>query len=237
MAGETIRTEAICIDIRPWSQTSHVVTWLTPNGMLGTVVKGAVRAKSAFLGQYDLNYTCEILYYARPKGDLHALRDCVPLEMREALRTDYRRLALAGYFRTLVAELSPVGPDCRVWYDLLSFSLSSLLTANHQSLIAHLVCFDLKALEQAGLAPDFSGYDRDAEYSTFSIESGAFGAFDGRSLRVSRAVAACLDRPDAPVENPQVPLDAARVIGVFYQFHLDCSSEVRRSVIGMIAKN
>ena len=55
MAGETIKTEAICLDIRPWSRTSHVVSWLTPMGKVSTVVKGAVRAKSQFLGQYDLN--------------------------------------------------------------------------------------------------------------------------------------------------------------------------------------
>ena len=88
MAGETVRTGAICLDIRPWSRTSHVVSWLTPTGKVATVVKGAVRAKSQFLGQYDLNYTCDIIYYARAKGELHALRECVPLEMREGLRGD-----------------------------------------------------------------------------------------------------------------------------------------------------
>ena len=109
MAGETIKTEAICLDIRPWSRTSHVVSWLTPTGRVATVVKGAVRAKSQFLGQYDLNYTCDIVYYARAKGELHALRECAPLEMREELREDYRKLALAGYMRRLVAELAPMG--------------------------------------------------------------------------------------------------------------------------------
>ena len=45
MAGETIKTEAICLDIRPWSRTSHVVSWLTPMGKVATVVKGAVRSE------------------------------------------------------------------------------------------------------------------------------------------------------------------------------------------------
>jgi len=241
MAGETIKSEAICLDIRPWSQTSHIVTWLTPDGKLLTVVKGAVRAKSAFLGQYDLNYTCEILYYARAKGELHALRDCFPLEMREELRKDYRRLSLAGYFRHLVSELSPSGPDCRAWYDLLSCGLSSLgiqpLATNSQQLIAGLVRFEIKILELIGLSPDFSGYDRDREWSAFSIESGSFGPTEGRTVRMSRAVSAYLDNPQAEVADERIPLDAARLIGVFYQFHLDCSSEVRRSVVGMLSKN
>ena len=119
MAGETIKTEAICLDIRPWSRTSHVVSWLTPMGKVSTVVKGAVRAKSQFLGQYDLNYTCDIVYYARAKGELHALREAVPVEMREGLRGDYRKLALAGYMRRLVAELAPQGEECKAWYEEL----------------------------------------------------------------------------------------------------------------------
>ena len=44
MAGEIIKTEGIVLAIRPWSQTSHVVTWLTPDhGPVTTLVKGAVR--------------------------------------------------------------------------------------------------------------------------------------------------------------------------------------------------
>ena len=96
MAGETVKAEAVCLRIVPWSRTSHIVQWLTPTGKVTTVVKGAVRPKSFFLGQYDLNYTCEIVYYARGKGELHALRECTPLVFREGLRGDSRALALAG---------------------------------------------------------------------------------------------------------------------------------------------
>lgn len=105
MAGETVKCEAICLDVRPWSRTSHVVAWLTPHGRIVTLVKGAVRPKSAFLGQYDLNYTCELVYYARSRGDLHALRECAPICLRAELRGDYRALALAGHFRRLAADL------------------------------------------------------------------------------------------------------------------------------------
>ena len=115
MAGETSKAEAICLDIRPWSQTSHVVTWLTRGGRVSTLVKGAVRPKSAFLGQYDLNYTCEIVFYSRSRADLHALRECSPLEIREGMRGDYRAIAVAGYFRSLVHDFAPAGPDCVAW--------------------------------------------------------------------------------------------------------------------------
>ena len=230
MAGETITSEAICIDLRPWSRTSHVVSWLTPTGRVATVVKGAVRAKSQFLGQYDLNYTCDIVYYARAKGELHALRECAPVEMRETLRDDYRKLALAGYMRRLVAELAPMGEECGAWYELLRRELEDI-----RPKAEGLIQFELEVLRLSGLAPDFTKFDRNSEWSAFSIETGAFGAMEGRCIRVSREVAEYLASGAKNAKNLQTPLDAARVIGVFYQFHLDCASDVRRTVLEMIS--
>lgn len=254
MAGETIKTEAVCLDIRPWSRTSHVVSWLTPSGKVATVVKGAVRPKSLFLGQYDLNYECEILYYARAKGELHALRECVPVERHDELRGDYRKLALAGYFRRLVAELAPTGEECREWYGELRrgldscASLASISTGEATakrplgscretaSPLGMMLGFELEVLRLSGLKPDFAGYDRSADWSPFSVGTGTFGAAEGRCIRISRDVAEYLANGAKNAKNKIIPLDAARVIGVFYQFHLDCASDVRRAVLGLIDK-
>ena len=232
MAGETVKTEAVCLDIRPWSRTSHVVSWLTPMGKVATVVKGAVRAKSQFLGQYDLNYTCDIVYYARAKGELHALRECTPVEIREGLRSDYRKLALAGYMRRLVAELAPMGEECGVWYELLRRDLEDIRPTTE-----NLIQFELEVLGLSGLAPDFSKFDKNSEWSSFSVETGAFGATEGRCIRVPREVAEYLANGAKNTKNSQTPLDAARVIGVFYQFHLDCAVDVRRTVLEMISSS
>ena len=235
MAGETVKTEAICLGIHPWSRTSHIVSWLTPAGKVTTVVKGAVRPKSAFLGQYDLNYTCEILYYARAKGELHALRECMPLVLRESLRTDYRALALAEYARTLASALAPAGPHCADWFDALTRFLDRLCPIRAEDLVVAMVRHELDVLRLAGLAPDFSGFDPDTPFSEFSIESAAFGLETGRRLRIPLETAKFLSNPTVTPKNPQIPLDAARVIGVFYAFHLDCAADVRRSVLALIS--
>jgi len=221
MAGEIIRDEGICLDIRPWSRTSHVVTWLTRTGRLGTVVKGAVRPKSPFLGQYDLNYTCEILYYARARGDLHALRECVPVALRETLRGHYRAVALSGYCRWLVSEYAPGGPDAAVWYELLGSTLDTLARAP-ASLLIELLRFELRVLELLGLRPDVEA------------ESGAFALRGERTIPISREVASFLKNPREMPENSQIPLDSARVIGVFYTYHLDCAPDVRRTILKML---
>ena len=233
MAGETVKTLAICLAIRPWSRTSHVVWWLTPHGRVATVVKGAVRPKSQFLGQYDLNYTCEILYYARGKGELHALRECSPLDGRERLRGDYRALIVADYFRRLVSELAPAGEDCRRWYELLGERLDGLSGAYLRDLLS----FELEVLRLAGLAPDLSGYDPAQAWQPFNVADGSFAADggEGRQIRLSREVTEFLRNPSGEVRDPKIPLDAARAIGVFYSFHLDCASEARRAVLRMIS--
>jgi DNA repair protein RecO len=117
MAGEIVKTQGIVLAVYPWSQTSHVVTWLTPDhGPVTTLVKGAVRAKSAFLGQYDLFYRCDLLYYARASGDLHALREVTPRNLRERLRGDWRATALAGYAADLAKDLAPANAEAARLY-------------------------------------------------------------------------------------------------------------------------
>ncbi len=221
MAGETAKTEAICLRIVPWSRTSHIVTWFTPLGRLSTVVKGAVRPKSAFLGQYDLNYTCEIVYYLRARGELHAIRDCAPIDGRESLRGDFRALLLAEHFRRLVLDLAPSGPDAADWYGLLSDALARLSTGPRR-LLAELLAFELEVLRLAGLSPDLDGAD------------GAFTLRGERKIPVSPDVARCLANPRAE-KKFQILLDAARVIGVFYTFHVESVPETRRTVLQVIS--
>lgn len=218
MAGETVKSEALCLAIRPWSRTSHIVTWLTPEGRVVTLIKGAVRPKSAFLGQYDLNYTCELVYYARAKGELRSLRECVPSVRRDALRENFRALVLAEYFRKLALELAPTGPEAEAWFRLLALALDRL--AAGASPLCELLAYELRVLELAGLLPDLS--------------EGSLELRGERSIPVSVEVIRCLRSPREE-KNLKILLDAVRVIGVFYIFHLDCASEVRRTVLKVIS--
>ena len=235
MAGETIKTRGVCLAVHPWSRTSHIVSWLTAEGKVKTVVKGAVRPKSAFLGKYDLNYSCEILYYARGKGELHALRECSAIESRESLRGDFRRLAAADYLRHLIGELAPSGPDCGGWLSALENALDRIAhSEDSRSLIAEVISSELEILSLSGLEPDFSGFDPDVDWSLFAVEQGVFNSDGRRTIRISPDVAKCLISPEKE-QSMQILLDAARVIGVFYQFHLDCASDVRRMALRMIS--
>lgn len=210
--------------IAPWSKTSHIVTWLTPSGKVTTLVKGAVRPKSSFLGQYDLNYTCEIVYYRGGTSEVKALRECSSLDMRTKLRLDFKLLAAAEYYRSIVSSLAPWGEEAKDWLSLLESHLSFLERDTFVHPLAKIVMFELGVLRLAGLNPGCE------------TENGLFYLRGEGRFAVSEQVAGCLRNP-AKEKKLKILLETCRVIGVFYMFHLDCCLETRRSVLKLIYNN
>ena len=241
MAGEIIKTQGIVLAIRPWSQTSHVVTWLTPDhGPVTTLVKGAVRAKSAFLGQYDLFYRCDLLYYARASGDLHPLREVTPCNLREHLRGDWRATALAGYAADLVKDLAPANAEAAAWFSFLDALLFRLECPGGSQLVAtasalqELVRLEMEILQLAGWAPDFSNMDPRAEWTPFAIDLGRCGE-GARTVRLSPRTVAVLARPDAPGYALETVKDAVRFLGVFLSYHIERPPDIRRALVSLIS--
>ena len=233
MAGEIIKTDGIVLAIHPWSRTSHIVTWLTPDhGCVTTLVKGAVRPKSAFLGQYDLFYTCDLLYYARARGDMHALRETTPRNLRESLRGRWRETAIAGYAAGLVKDLAPANGESAAWFEFMSALLDRLETNDLRPLL-ELVRLEMDVLRLAGWSPDFSGMDKSADWTPFAIDHGRCG--DGaRTVRLSSRTVAVLVRPDASGHAQETVEDAVRFLGVFLSYHLDAPPDVRRSLVTLL---
>lgn len=103
-----LKTTALTLRFYPYGETSRVVLWLTRDfGKIATLAKGSQRHRSAFLGQYDLFYTCEILFYGREQRHLHILKECAPIESRTLLRQDWRACAMASYLADLAAQVTP----------------------------------------------------------------------------------------------------------------------------------
>ena len=232
MAGETQKTAALVLDIRPWSRTSHIVTWLTPErGPIATIVKGAVRPKSAFLGQYDLFYTCELVYYVRAKGELHAIREVAPVNAREYLRGRFRATALASYASYLVKEHCPHRSEADEWYGFLGGFLDGL--EGDFDFGRKMVSLEMAFLEMAGLSPDFTGADFSAEVVPFSIGLGRAGT-GAKTLQLpsgaARLVAAGAECADT--ESSAADITAAiRFLGLFMRYHIDMPPDIRRNTL------
>jgi len=147
-----IKTHAIVLNIWPFSESSHIVSWLTADhGKIATIIKGAQRPRNIFLGQYDLFYTCELLFYLRLFQGLHIVKECAPLNPRPAFRSYWPGTACASYFAGLTAKTAPFHAPQKTLYVLLEAALDFF--AKEQNLATGLFWFELKLLGALGYAP------------------------------------------------------------------------------------
>lgn len=244
-----VKTQALCLQIRPWSKTSHIVTWLTPEyGLVVTSVKGACRPKSAFLGQYDLFYTCELLFYRNGRGGIHAIRECVPQERRDPLRSDWRAAATAAYLAELTARAVPTGEAAGV-YALLGHAFDRLAAGKADDFVGMILWYEIHLLHFAGLRPDMTLCPVCAESGTvwhnFVLADGRFAcphtgakhAGNGATVRLHADVRRLFVRmsnatdplPVKKSENFEISrLGLLRFLGIFVSLHLDVPAVVRR---------
>lgn len=252
-----IKTQGIALRIRPWSRTSHVVTWLTPDhGRVSTSIKGACRPKSAFLGQYDVAYTCELLFYRRDHDGLHAIRECAPLQLRESLRHNWRAAATASYLCDLAARAAwPQQPEAADHYQLLTDSLDRLCTATPDpgQIFAH----ELALLEHLGLMPDLARcpacHAPTTVWLRFSVAAGRLLCEhvppelpSDQAITLHRDVLDCLTRwtahhapvPALPAQAARMPPNLAlgirRFLGIFMRYHLDIAPSSRQVLFELL---
>jgi len=148
----TAKTDAIAIRTIEVSNTSAIVVWMTrDHGRLATMIKGAYRPKSFFLGQFDLFYTCELVYYLQAREHLHSIRECYPIKPRTQLRSDWRACAAASYLCDLMARVMPWGAPHPETFRMLDGELDEL--AEQGLRWPGLFWFELKLLESLGISP------------------------------------------------------------------------------------
>ena len=103
-----IKATAIPLATYPYSSTSRIVHWLTRHhGKISTLLKGAQRPKSPFLGEYELFGTSELLYFAKRPHALYTAKECALLHPRNAFRTDWRAMQAASYLAALFNQTTP----------------------------------------------------------------------------------------------------------------------------------
>lgn len=150
-----LKDHGIVLRWYPVTDTSRIVIWFTEHhGRVATIVRGSQRPKSWVLGQYDLFYTCEVLFYAKAKEDLHALRECYPLETRSAFRQDWQACAGASFVCDVLGKITPSREAAPLLYHQATKVLDLLAENGHSS--ALLLWFELQVLRDLGVAPDLS---------------------------------------------------------------------------------
>ena len=235
-----LKTEAIPLRISPFSRTSHVVTWMTAGyGRLATTIKGAVRPKSTYLGQYDLYTSCELLFYERERGELHYIKECSALHHRTALRHDWRGAVIASYISDILLRLGPARSTDPCLFSYLSEVLNVLERDGGHS--AHLVYAETKLLRRLGLTPRV---DCCVVCETGILDTTASGGFScshggilchtcAREYHMEAVASSpetaqtlqrwCGGSPQwpGPFQSPAVEREMIRIMGLFLRYHLD----------------
>ena len=138
---------------RPFTETSLVVQWLTPQfGRISTVAKGARRPKSPFRGKLDLFYLADITFQRSLRSELHTLREVSLVETHDPLRRELGRLRQASYCAVLIEQTTEKETPLPVVFELLRGFLEwqSGTSPPAQTVFA----FELKLLNELGLKPD-----------------------------------------------------------------------------------
>jgi DNA repair protein RecO (recombination protein O) len=148
-----IRATAIPIGIHPYSSSSHIVHWLTrQQGKMSTLLKGALRPKSPFLGEYELFSTSELLYYSKRPYALHTGKECAILHRRDIFRTDWRAMQAASYLTALINRTTPEEAPQPGLFEFYETMLD--LSAEHGAAPSFLFWSELRFCAFHGYAPN-----------------------------------------------------------------------------------
>lgn len=158
------RAHGIILRTRPFTETSLIVNWLTPElGRISTVAKGARRQKSALRGKLDLFYEAEFSFTRSRRSELHTLNEVGLKETHPALRRELGYVQQASYCAALIEQATERETPLPVIYELLRSFLATLPQRPPQP--RNIFAFELKLLGELGLQPD-------AEESRFTAATG-----------------------------------------------------------------
>ncbi|MEP6663543.1 MAG: DNA repair protein RecO [Verrucomicrobiota bacterium] len=146
-------TTGLILRIRPLTETSLIILWLTPDlGRIATVAKGARRPKSPFAGKLDLFYEADFSFQRSRRSELHTLREVVLRETNEMLRKEIVFLQQASYGAALIEQTTETETPLENVFPLLKSFLSHLVLRPPRS--ASVFAFEMKLLNELGLKPN-----------------------------------------------------------------------------------
>lgn len=246
LSDPVVAEEALVLRWFPVTDTSRVVVWFTArHGRISTLIKGSQRPKSWLLGQYDLFYTCELLFYRKASEDLHLIRECSPLNARPGLRRNWRACAAASFVADLLYRISPPLAAATEIFHLASETLDHLRGDFINP--ALLFWFELKVLQDLGLAPNLTadrqgpwvfdfqegricaaGQEKNAR--ALPITPGSLSAL--RTLSESASAQKCARLRLQPAQIKEI----ARLLNAFSEWHLDLSLPSRQRALELMMR-
>ena len=179
------RATGLVLRVFPLTETSLVVHWLSPGaGRIGTVAKGARRAKSPFRGKLDLFHLAEFSFRRSRRSDLHTLCEVALKEPFPSLRTDVALLDCLARATKLLNRATEEQTPLRAEFDLM-LELVTRLNAGGAGEF-WLSVFEVKFLASQGQVPDWAKARLDAGTRAVAAKMASADWADLAKLRPSQ---------------------------------------------------
>ena len=214
------RSEAIVIRGVDFSETSRIVTFLTPaRGKLACMAAGAKRAKSPMAGLLDTFNRLEIVYYWKDGRSVQKLAEASLLHSFAGLKSDLDKSVFAAFPLEFAYKVAQENEPSHDLFAELADGLSRLESWTGPAR-THAAWQMLRLLTVAGFGPDLSS-------------AGAFESPIGAgALRVLRELA-------SPGDTCPIPNDAPEAFDALARFvvrHIDSEFRSLRVIGRMFGK-
>jgi DNA repair protein RecO (recombination protein O) len=219
------KSEAIVLRGVDFSETSRIVTFLTPDrGLLGCIAKGVRRKNSRFSGVLDTFNRVELVYYWKDGRNVQNLAEASLLDAYMPLKRDFERHAWAAFPLELALKSAGEHAPHRELFDALVSGFDSMKHWRTGA-VWHVCWQAFRLLREAGFEPDLDRCIRCGAAvegpAGFSLEGGALcpDHADNRRLTVPLLTALRALR-DAPAACPDAPAGetARAVFGLLHRF-------------------
>ncbi len=149
----SVSTSGLILRIRPLTETSLIVHWLTPDlGRVATVAKGARRPNSSFRGKLDLFYEADFSFVRSRRSELHTLREVSLHQTHSRLREDLHALQQAAYCTALVEQTTETEAPITGIHALFQALLNEVSREACQA--RTVLAFEAKLLVELGQQPE-----------------------------------------------------------------------------------
>ena len=145
-------SKGIILRVRPLSDTSLIVHWITEvHGRLTTVAKGAKRPKSPHRGRLDLLFEADFTYRKNRRSDLHTLREVSLTSTHNKVNSDIKSLSILAYGTQLLEKATETDYTMPGIYIIFSTLLNYL--DKHAPDPVLVFALEIKILNELGIAP------------------------------------------------------------------------------------
>lgn len=237
------RTEAVVLRGVDFSESSRIVTFLTPDrGRLACLAKGARRRKSAVAAALDTFNRVELVYYWKDGRGVQNLSEAALLDAYSGIKNNLEKGVYAAFALEFVAKVAHENEPSRELYAALTGGLASM-AAWPGDARTH-VCWQLlRFLREAGFEPVLDRCVKTGEAVSdtpgFVYEGGVVAAgcrADRRLSRETYAVLRVLSAARDACPDVRAPDEAFTVLRLYAARQLETEFRSVRVIEEMFGK-